>query len=266
MLQLLSDIYAQYHAAVAAGKIAALVADLKEKLKAEKTAVPAIASDCSVLIRYIFGQFTSKQIYTYGRALEIASSKQTAPGDFIELVGEAGGLEKLCTANLVKGGDSVADSAVAVAITMAKNAPAAQTIPAADWAPTEKARIFIGIPESGGTVKLVDSNMSEKSIEATLNRYRLDAEEAKKAKETESKQVNARYASLMVIQMATERLSKVHLRLLSAEQELASANASSSKERIALCSERVMVARESLQEAEAELAELNASFEQAVVS
>lgn len=260
MLQLLAEIYSQYHAAIETGKIAALIADLREKLKAEDVAIPAKASDCSVLIRYIFSDFTSKQIYTYGRTLEIARSKQTVPDDFIALVEQAGGLEKLCSANLANGGESATDSAVAVAITMAKNAPTAQTIPVADWAPTEKARIFIGIPDSNDTLKLVDAKMSEKSIEATLNRYRIDADEAKKAKETESKDATAREAGRLVIQIATERQTKVHLRVLTAEQELASAKASNSKQRIANASERLIVAKDALDEADMELAELVARF------
>lgn len=260
MLQLLAEIYSEYVAAVEAGQIAALVAGLKEKLKAEDKTLPANASHCSVLIRYIFSNFTSKQIYTYSRTLEIASNKQTAPTNFIALVEEAGGMEKLCAANLAKGGDSAMATAVATAITMAKNAPATQTIPVANWASTEKARIFIGVPDGNGMLKLVDTNMSEKSVDATLNRYRIDTEEAKKAKEVVKKEEAARLAADMVISQATQRREKSHLNMLKAEQELASANASKSKERIATATGRLMAARENLEEVETELEQLQEQF------
>lgn len=260
MLQLLSEIYGAYRAAVDAGQIAALVADLKEKLKAEETTVPANASDCSVLIRYIFSNFTPKQIYTYSRTLEIASNKQTAPADFIAFVEKAGGMEKLCADNRVNGGDSAMATAVVTAINMAKNAPATQTIPVANWASTDKARIFIGIPDGNGMLKLVDTNMSEKSVDATLNRYRIDTEEAKKAKEAASKEADAVAASKLVIEMAVERQAKAHLRVLTAEQELANATAANSKQRQVTATARLMVAQETLEEADAELAELTEKF------
>lgn len=260
MLQLLSEIYGAYRAAVDADQIAALVADLKEKLKAENKTAPANASNCSVLIRYIFSSFTSKQIHVYSRTLEIASYKQTAPESFIALVEEAGGMEKLCAANLVNGGDSAMATAVATAITMAKNAPATQTIPVANWASTEKARIFIGVPDGNGMLKLVDANMSEKSVEATLNRYRIDTEEAKKAKEAATKEADAVAAGKLVIEMAVERQAKAHLRVLTAEQELANATAANSKQRQVTATARLMVAQEALEEADTELAELTEKF------
>ena len=266
MLQLLAEIYGEYVAAVEAGQIAALVANLKEQLKAEKKTVPATASDCSVLIRYIFSDFTSKQIYVYSRTLEIASNKQTAPENFIAFVEKAGGMEKLCADNLVNGGDSALATAVATAINMAKNAPASQTIPAANWAEGDKARIFIGVPDGNGMLKLVDTNMSEKSVEATLNRYRIDTEEAKKAKEAVNTEAAARQAAEMVIQQANERQAKFHLKLLKAEQDLAAATAAKSKERIATATGRLMAARENLEEVEEEIATLTSKFQPQAVA
>lgn len=260
MLQLLAEIYGEYVAAVEAGQIAALVANLKEQLKAEKKTLPATASDCSVLIRYIFSDFTAKQIYVYSRTLEIASKKQTAPENFIAFVDKAGGMEKLCADNLVNGGDSAMATAVVTAINMAKNAPATQTITAANWTEREKARIFIGVPDGNGMLKLVDTNMSEKSVEATLNRYRIDTEEAKKAKEAAGKKADAIEAGKMVIELAVERQASAHLRVLKAEQELANANATNSKQRQAVATARLMVAQEMLEEADAELAALTEKF------
>lgn len=260
MLQLLAEIYREYVTAVEAGQIEALVADVREKLKAEDKTAPATASDCSVLIRYIFSSFTPKQIYVYSRTLEIASDKQTSAENFIAFVENAGGMEKLCSANLVKGGDSAMANAVVTAITMAKNAPATQTIPVANWNEGEKARIFIGVPDGNGMLKLVDTNMSEKSVEATLNRYRIDTEEAKKAKEAASKAAETVAAGKMVIELAVQRQSRAHLRVLSAEQELANAKAANSKQRQVSAMARLIAAKDVLEEAEADLAELNAKF------
>lgn len=163
-------------------------------------------------------------------------------------------------ANLAKGGDSAMATAVATAITMAKNAPATQTIPVGNWASTEKARIFIGVPDGNGMLKLVDANMSEKSVEATLNRYRIDTEEAKKAKEAAIKEADAVAAGKLVIEMAVERQAKAHLRVLTAEQELANATAANSKQRQVTATARLMVAQEALEEADTELAELTEKF------
>lgn len=266
MLQLLNSIYSAYCAAVEEGSAAALVAALKEKLKADEKAVPAKASDCSVLIRFVFSSFSPKQIYVYSRALEIANEKKIATGDFTAFVNDAHGLENLCAANLTSGAESTATNAIAIAIDLAKNAPATQTIQLTSWAATEKARIFIGISDGNGMVKLVDANMTEKSVEATLKRYRIDTEQAKKVKEAASKAVEADAAGKMVIELAIERRSKAHLRMLTAEQELMKANTANYKLSQDVAKALLQAAEDALEEADAELTKLKERFKQQAVA
>lgn len=260
VLRLVADVNAQHNAAVKQNRLDKVIAELKEKLSAEDRAVPSKSTDCAVLIRYIFKDFTPKQVCQYSRSIEIAHSKAIEPEDFISFVEGAGGFEKLCANNPVSGKASGGGKKIEVALSMLKNAHAEQIITVDDWEEGEAARIYIGILGDAGEVNLVNAKLSEEAINATLARYRLENDSIKRDKAANAKRDKEIEVMTRLLEAQEVRKSKLELKVLRAKETEKNEMKGHDPVRQELAKVRLSIAEEDLQELEQEIHELKANL------
>lgn len=261
VLRLVAEVNAQHNAAVKHNRLDKVIAELKEKLIAEDRAVPSKSTDCAVLIRYIFKDFTPKQVCQYSRSIEIAHSKAIEPDDFISFVESAGGFEKLCANNPVSGKASGGGKKVEVALSMLKNAHAEQTITVDDWVEGEAVRIYIGILGDAGEVNLVNTKLSEAAVNATLERYRIENDTIKKEKAEKAKREKEIELMTSLLAALENRKPKLELKALKAKEYAENAKKGPDEINKQLALIRLKDAEDELQELEREIQETQAKLD-----
>lgn len=178
VIALMAEVYALWHAANAASSSdrTAFMANIKQKLTNEGFEIKQSSKDSALLIRFVFTNADDKQRHVYGRSLDLALTKKTAPDGFEALVRSSGGFEGM-RAEAAATEDSVDKSVTA--LSRCSTQPSLESVKLEQWAPGEKYKVLIAVRTGlDGWADLKDSLLDTEQAKKVLMQF----EAARKAK------------------------------------------------------------------------------------
>ncbi|OEZ55668.1 hypothetical protein [Duganella sp. HH105] len=182
---MMSEVYARYHEIMSSASSREIIDLLKSGLEAQEIKFRSSSRDASVLIRYVFREFSDKQVHIYSVALEEAFRNQVMPQDFAKFIGSRGGFEKAAAGKVEpKAGKFDRWDA---GLDVARGADKLGTVAVAEWDEDEPCRIFVAMPNGEEAADIKDTKMTVERCKAVLAIYLADYKERNSPKAKQRK-------------------------------------------------------------------------------
>lgn len=235
MLTLMSRVYAQYHAAKTSDIFEDFINNVRACLNKVGVKYKTNSKDSSLLIRYIFSDFSDKQVHVYGRSLDVAYENSKNPSDFVKFVentkGRFDGIRALSASKTTsKNSLSKHD----IALSEVENETTLETVGTTDWQEGENYRIFIAVRTENDMADIKDTKLSLEARDKTLLLYLAD-----KHAQSHDKLAPRTEAELSTILQAELAAQEIGINYSTAMADLALAEASGDIKKVEILRSKV---------------------------